>query len=156
LPSGVVLYQANEHCEDADVILPGHGAVTATVIIEGHRIREPVAARLIVVSKDDQVRGLSIPIERGNAEECCGAPRDLDQAGDLECERPAREYGDVANGAVLEDAFVLRNTGRDPVILWGIRSSCTCTVSSLEVGGKRFEVGGINPYDGALPLGPGR
>lgn len=49
-------------------------------------------------------------------------------AGDIVFEKTTQEFGDIKQGQVVNAVFKFKNTGKTPVILSNVQTTCGCTV----------------------------
>ncbi len=66
-----------------------------------------------------------------------GAPR-------LACDNPVYEFGSADETVIVENVFILRNTGSAPLEIRGVETSCGCTITQMS--------GSVIPPGGAAPL----
>lgn len=65
-----------------------------------------------------------------NAQEKAAAPKKKSKAPVIQFEKTTHDYGNIMEGENGECEFVFKNTGKEPLILTNVYSSCGCTVPS--------------------------
>jgi hypothetical protein len=58
-------------------------------------------------------------------------PDNIAEAPKAELDKLEHDFGTVKEGVVVTFGFQIKNTGKDPLVIYDIKSSCGCTATTL-------------------------